>query len=236
MNQKQLLEWYNTPLGKELAKLEHKQLAQILTKLPGNHLLQLGTLGTQWLDASRVMYKWTLDPCKECQPSVLANYDELPFPKEMFDIVILPHVLENAANYPAVLREAARVMSGEGCLVILGFNPYSLATLSKAKPGLRKLPNLHKLRYWLKQSSCEVETAKTFFYRPFTQQKKLLLKLQALEIIGQMGWAGFGSCYIILARKKITAVIPLQQKLKNWWRYLTTKPMVEPSTRNQINE
>ena len=40
--------------------------------------------------------------------------------------VVLPHVLEFEANPHQVLRESERVLIGEGHVVILGFNPWSL--------------------------------------------------------------------------------------------------------------
>jgi SAM-dependent methyltransferase len=232
MNQKQLIDWYKTPLGKEFAKIEHDKLTRILTQLPGNYLLQLGDTDTSWLTASRVMCKYILGQQLANQPAAIAAFNELPFPNELFDIVILPHVLECSDKYPIVLREAARVMAGEGYLLVLGFSPYSLRALSKAKPPVTKLPSLHNLRYWLNQANCEVEQVNTFFFRPLLQQEKLLSNLQVMEKIGQLCWPGFGSCYLLIARKKIPAITPLNEKIKNWWHYLTVKPMVEPTTRN----
>lgn len=233
MNQNQLINWYQTPSGKEYAKLEHEQLAQQLTKLPGNHLLQLGSCNANWLSASRIMYKCILDPTLAASPSVVAAYDELPFPHEFFDIVILPHVLELSANYPNVLREAARVTAGEGRLVILGFNPYSLCALSKSKLPIYNLLNVNKLRYWLKQSNCEIEQINTFFFRPLVQHEKLLTKLAFMEKLGQFCCPGLGSGYLIIARKKIEAMLPLNQRIRNWWRVINSKPLAEPTTRNK---
>ncbi|HXP25061.1 MAG TPA: methyltransferase domain-containing protein, partial [Steroidobacteraceae bacterium] len=49
----------------------------------------------------------------------------LPFRSDSIDAILLPHTLELVEDPYAVLREAERVLTGEGCLMICGFNPYS---------------------------------------------------------------------------------------------------------------
>ncbi|MFM1760358.1 MAG: hypothetical protein RLY75_1629, partial [Pseudomonadota bacterium] len=51
---------------------------------------------------------------------------ELPFASESIDLLVLPHVLEFAADPHQILREAERVLRPEGRLIISGFNPASL--------------------------------------------------------------------------------------------------------------
>lgn len=231
INRAKLSYWYHTTLGEELAKVEHQHLSEILAALPGNQLLQLGYDKSGWLTASRIMYKCILEQQSfyAAHASVIADYSELPFTNELFDVVVLPHVLDCADNYPIILREAARVMSGEGYLIILGFNPYSLAVLSPAKPPIHSMPSLAKLRYWLKQANCEIERVNRFFYRPFIQHEKVLKKLAPMETVGTFCWPGQGACYVLIARKKVLAITPLSQKIKNGWRNLIAKPVIEPS-------
>ncbi len=49
----------------------------------------------------------------------------LPFRSDSIDAIFLPHTLELVEDPYAVLREAERVLTGEGCLMICGFNPFS---------------------------------------------------------------------------------------------------------------
>ncbi len=51
--------------------------------------------------------------------------DSLPFRSDSIDAILLPHTLELVEDPYAVLREAERVLCGEGCLMICGFNPFS---------------------------------------------------------------------------------------------------------------
>lgn len=235
MNSKRLASWYQTVLGREVAMNEHEHISRLLAELPGGYLLQFGREQLSWLHASRIMYKWVVNEqaCDTSNSLVVASFDELPFPRESFDVVILPHIVDCNPNYPDIIREAARVVSGEGYLLILGFNPYSLGLFSTAKPPAANLPSCYKLRYWLNKSSCEIEKIESFFYRPLIQHEASLKRIKIIEKIGQLLWPTNGLCYVIIARKKITAVIPLKQKIKNWWGYLASKPISEPSARTR---
>jgi SAM-dependent methyltransferase len=235
MKQMQLSNWYQTALGKEVAKAEALYLSQALAEIPGNHLLQLGSTGANCLTASRALHKCVVQAPEETDHmlSAIASYQELPFPNEMFDIVILPHVLETVDNYPTVLREAVRVLKGEGYLLMLGFNPYRLHALCDTKPPLMHSPSMYKLRFWLQHANCEIQFIKRFFFRPLSQRDKLLHKLQPMEKIGQWCWPAYGACYIVIARKKVLAMTTLNEKIENWWRCMTSKPVIEPSTRSR---
>jgi SAM-dependent methyltransferase len=57
--------------------------------------------------------------------TLCAPLDTLPFRSDSIDAILLPHTLELVGDPYAVLREAERVLTGEGCLMICGFNPFS---------------------------------------------------------------------------------------------------------------
>jgi SAM-dependent methyltransferase len=77
------------------------------------------------LSAARTQHTTLLAP--ELTPGVTlcAPHDSLPFRSDSIDAILLPHTLELVEDPYAVLREAERVLTGEGCLMICGFNPYS---------------------------------------------------------------------------------------------------------------
>lgn len=58
--------------------------------------------------------------------SVVGQGYELPFVNESFDVILLPHILEIADKPFAVLKEAYRVLTVHGTLLIIGFNRLSL--------------------------------------------------------------------------------------------------------------
>ena len=55
-----------------------------------------------------------------------ARLSQLPIANGAVDAVVLPHTLEFETDPFAVVREADRVLAGEGHLIVLGFRPFSL--------------------------------------------------------------------------------------------------------------
>jgi SAM-dependent methyltransferase len=89
------------------------------------------------------------------EAGVVARLSALPIQSASVDAVLLPHTLEFQPDPQAVVREADRVLTGEGQLIILGFRPLSAWGLQAAltrgghPPGLRRLLSAHRLRDWL---------------------------------------------------------------------------------------
>ena len=94
----------------------------------------------------------------------------LPFASDALDVVLLPHTLERVAEPEQVLREAERVLRGEGHVLVLGFHPWGpwgLARLIRRRPELgRAVPRAcggsgYGSRCWVSRSwmcgiSCSV--------------------------------------------------------------------------------
>ena len=93
----------------------------------GFELLQVGAWGParHLLSGARTQHTTLVAP--ELTPGVTlcAPLDTLPFRSDSIDAILLPHTLELVEDPYAVLREAERVLTGEGCLMICGFNPFS---------------------------------------------------------------------------------------------------------------
>ena len=63
---------------------------------------------------------------------IRARPTQLPIVSDSIDAVLLPHILEFATDPYAIVREADRVLVGEGRLLVLGFRPWSLWGLARA--------------------------------------------------------------------------------------------------------
>src|SRR4029077_3523723 len=103
-------------------------------------------------------------------PDIVASAAGLPIISGTTDAVILPHSLEIEPDPRAVLREAERVLVGEGQLIVLGFRPFSLWGLRAAAsrggypPGLGRLLSEHRLRDWLGLLGFEVTVARHYLH------------------------------------------------------------------------
>jgi SAM-dependent methyltransferase len=122
-----LEDWFEGPLGARVLREEAALATLALDNVFGFELLQVGAWGpaSHLLTGARTQHTTLLAP--ELSPGVTlcAPSDTLPFRSDSIDAILLPHTLELVEDPYAVLREAERVLTGEGCLMICGFNPYS---------------------------------------------------------------------------------------------------------------
>ena len=136
-----LSEWFHTPPGSYARAWEQERLAELTADIFGYNAVQLGMPEMDTLAANRMPNRWLTDSVissgteKNSQSQddealrqvvLLHDYAELPFASQSLDLVVLPHVLEFAAEPHRVLREVERVLIPEGQVIICGFNPVSL--------------------------------------------------------------------------------------------------------------
>src|SRR6201996_3306611 len=119
-------DWFEGPLGARVLREERALAALALEDVFGFELLQAGVWGPGGLlDGARTQHKTLVAP--ELGPGVTlcAPLDSLPLRSDSIDAIFLPHTLELVEDPYAVLREAERILTAEGCLMICGFNPFS---------------------------------------------------------------------------------------------------------------
>ncbi|MDB5991030.1 MAG: SAM-dependent methyltransferase [Herbaspirillum sp.] len=140
------------------------------------------------------------------------DFTELPFASQSLDLVVLPHLLEFAAEPHQVLREVERVLIPEGQVIISGFNPASLWGMRQAAGRLTGgafLPrdgefiSLPRLKDWLKLLNMEVGRAQFGCYAPPCDTQKWLHRFGFLEPAGARWWPYFGAVYVVRAIKRV---------------------------------
>jgi len=113
-------DWYATPYGRLVDRLENGLIAERLAELPpGSSLLEIGC-GTGWFGRALVrrgMRVTGLDPsaamlahARTRLPVVRGDAQRLPFPDRAFDAALLVGVLDFVPDPTSVLREARRVV------------------------------------------------------------------------------------------------------------------------------
>src|SRR5690606_17954060 len=150
-------EWLSSALGRQLLSAEGDLLRGLLDDVFGLELLQLGTWGLsrELLSSSRTRRQTLIGPPSDVRAGgevdVVAELAALPVQSATVDAVLLPHTLEFAADPHAIVREADRVLHGEGQLIVLGFRPVSLWGLRAAAsregypPGLRQMMGMGRV-------------------------------------------------------------------------------------------
>jgi SAM-dependent methyltransferase len=202
-------DWFEGPLGARVLREEAALATLALDNVFGFELLQVGAWGPKrhWLDGARTQHATLLAP--ELTPGVTlcAPLDSLPFRSDSIDAILLPHTLELVEDPYAVLREAERVLTGEGCLLICGFNPFSGWGARRRfgqywgrpafPPGTQRMLSERRLRDWVALLGFDVDSVHG--YLGF-----LPLKGGALDVRPRRSLTAGG--YLLKARKRVSTL------------------------------
>jgi SAM-dependent methyltransferase len=201
-------EWFASPLGEYLLEKERAYLDDVTPDIFGFHALQLGMPEVDLLQESRIAHRMRIAAVDH--PDVYAKSHELPLATNSIDLVLLPHVLEFAAEPHAVLREVDRVMMPEGRLVIVGFNPWSLWGLRSALgfsrnefPWNGRFVSLLRVKDWLALLGFDVSAGRLVGYAPPFDNAKLRRRFGFMEPAGDRWWAVGGAVYMLQAIKRV---------------------------------
>lgn len=212
--------WYQTALGSYVLEIERAELDKYLPYCYGDHLLQVGGPSETFLfEQSAIAHRVRLSPEPSpvfYGPSVRGQFHAMPFLSETMDVVLLPHVLELVHRPAHLLAECYRVLSPEGCLIILGFNPSSLWGLRRYLGAKKTLPwRAHfklktYVRHLLQAQNFAIEHTSTMLFQPPLKNARWMKKLFPMEAAGRIFWSDWGAIYLIIAHKQVLSPIPLE--------------------------
>lgn len=212
--------WLETPPGSYVREWQQARLDMLTADIFGFNAMQIGLPQIAALKANRMPNKWLTDSClpsanEDGTPSpivVVHDFAELPFASQSLDLIVLPHVLEFAAEPHQVLREVERVLIPEGQVIISGFNPASMWGLRQVAGRLSEkhfLPqngefiSLPRLKDWLKLLNMEVNPGHFGCYAPPCTTDKWLQRFSFMESAGERWWPFLGAVYIVQAIKRV---------------------------------
>lgn len=212
-----LAPWLHSPAGRYVLAWEKTRLNELTSDIFGFNALQIGLPQINALEANRMPNKWLTDthlPHREDATPIAMVHDfaDLPFASHSLDLVVLPHVLEFAAEPHQVLREVERVLIPEGQVIICGFNP---ASLWGARQGAGRLTGTHflpqggefisvpRIKDWLKLLNMEVNRGHFGCYAPPCATDKWLDRFAFMEQAGDRWWPYLGAVYMVQAIKRI---------------------------------
>lgn len=229
--------WLAGPLGAMLLEQERAIVAQSLECAFGLHCLQIGAWGEAdtFLSLARTRRAALVASRDTPGAALVAEPAALALQSDSVDVLLLPHTLEFAAEPHEVLREAVRVLAGEGELVLLGFEPLGGWSLRHAftrggfPPGLLRTIPAHRLADWLKLLGFEVGVAERFLYVPPLSSLRSGKAGGVLERIGRRVWPRLSGAYLLHARKRNFTMTPV--RLRNRLRTAVIGSLVEPAAR-----
>lgn len=231
-------DWFAGPAGSVVSNIEHALARTALANLFGYHIAQLGNhYGRSLLEASRISHRLVIATDeRRAGAALVCAADALPLESNSLDVLVLPHTLDLTRNAHGVLREAERVLIGEGHLILLGFSPWSIFGLWRLGAGWRGVPpwsarfyGVARIRDWLELLGFEIESVERASFRPPLRRSGLHRRLQFIERFGAYFWPVLGNLYLIRARKRLEGVRPIRLGRTRRERRLPASGMVKPT-------
>jgi SAM-dependent methyltransferase len=230
---------------------EQECFDQIVADIFGFHAIQIGLPQINTLVENRMPLQALLLNSNDSREYaarfnwhlIEGNTSELPFANESLDLVVLPHVLEFAADPHQILREIDRVLRPEGRLIISGFNPASLWGARQYLSRLIGNPylprdgqfiSLIRIKDWLKLLNFSLDRGHFGCYKLPLQGQSSMGRMAFLESMGNRWWPIFGAVFLVSAIKR-------QQGIRLIGRVAPVRipaiPQLTPAAeRNQIHE
>ncbi len=136
---REIRHWFASPLGRMCLAYEQRAIAELLRQHRGQRILQISPLSLMVpkdFAPFKSIYRLQLseghvesDASSSFQRFCVTDFQNLPFEDESIDIVVVHHVLEFSLDPQSVLKEAGRVTSSGGHIVVVAFNPASITGL-----------------------------------------------------------------------------------------------------------
>ena len=223
-----------------MLQAESELMSEALDDVFGWELLQLGNWGAsdRLLAGCRTRRKAVIADRRAAPPGadIVARLSQLPISNGSVDAVVLPHTLEFETDPFSVVREADRVLAGEGQLIVLGFRPFSLwgfrsRAISRGyPPGLKRMLGARRIADWLELLGYDVAPTRNYLFAP--PWGGVAPKASEPSALLRRGWlkpwpAG---AYLIKARKRLYTLTPLRPKLQ---RTQAIGGLVKPTTPRQ---
>lgn len=228
-------QWYQESVGAKFIYAESEELAGILPKLYGYHLVFSGDPGlAKLVESSLISHRVLVSPlATKTTPlsGLKGEIESMPIRTQTVDVVVLAHCLEQVDNPHEVLREAYRILIPEGHIVITGFNPWSLWGIwhhYKQFSGVcsqGKLLTVSRIKDWLTLLNFQIIGGRMFYFRPPISAESVHQKMAFLEKWGQNLWPFFGGAYTLIAVKRIVPLTPIRLRwrpVKRIWQTATS--------------
>ena len=201
-------DWLASPQGRYVMNWEQDKIDAVIDKLFGYNALQFGLPQHDLLARNRIPLRQIAG--ESGKVDVLCDFRELPFAANSIDLVVMPHVLEFHEDPHQILREVERILSPDGQLVIVGFNPISLwglrRHLQKCRDGFPMNGNfisVLRLKDWLQLLNFEVDRGNFGCYAPPCRQQRWLKRWHFMEAAGDRWWSFAGGVYLVRAVKRV---------------------------------
>ena len=204
--------WYARDRGQYLLDNLRQSLQPTLDLTFGYHILQVGPIHSDvLLSASPINHRIISSEGTAQGIGMVAEVDQLPLESDSVDAVLAFHCLEFCAQPHATLRELHRVLTPQGHLILVGFNPYSLlgaqarvrSLAGGALWGQHSPLSSHRVQDWLNLLGCEVESVQRLYSLPPLGSGRLRQWMESADRWCQRHKAPIGGLYVVHAIKQV---------------------------------
>lgn len=215
-----LRSWYESALGEAVLEAVSAKFDDILPGIFGYQGVQVGQIAPhrELLASAGLHRRIVVDSCAEASNGhISGELEQLPISSNCVNLVFYPHSLEFCDSPHGALREADRVLTADGHLLLMGFNPYSQfgvrRSMGRSMPWNGKTYSRARIQDWLSVLGFRVVTTETVFLRPPVNRARLLNVTRHVEKTQRLfGFAG--GVYLIHARKQSMPMTLSRQWLK----------------------
>ncbi len=209
-----LIAWWQSPLGQSVLKQEQQLFQSTPEHFHGYYQLQIGV-------DENVLPEMTIPKLRKRMANsadVMGCNEALPFKSKSLDTLVLSHVLEFSPDPHQVLREAERILVGDGTLIICCFNPWSLWGLRHIIPFETAAPwhghffGQARITDWLSLLNFDVISTERLMFRPPFKSEKWLDRTAKLETWGHRFWPVLSGVTILVASKRTVPLTPVAQR------------------------
>lgn len=219
--------WQAFRQGPALAEAISRQLTPWWQQIFGYYLLKVGNLSCQLeTNSARLRHQITVG-AEVSAPQIIADADALPIAAASVDAILLSHCLEFQVDPHHVIREAHRVLIGDGYLLLTGFNPYSMLGICRHFPWLTPdLPrqghffSAARIKDWLHLIGFEVLSEERFFCSALLAAEYRQGRWQRFS---ERYLRYFAASYLIVARKRELPLTPIRPKWQVQSRFGATE-------------
>ena len=222
----ELHEFYRSHLGQVARRLIQERIRRLWPNVSNMSVLGLGYATPylrQFLDeAERVtslapaqqgVMPW---PCDVPSLVTLADETELPFADLSVDRLLIIHAAEYSEQLRAMMREAWRVLSGNGRMLIVAPNRRGIWARIESTPiGFGHPYSSSQLKRMLRDSLFTPVQTEHALYMPPTQRRFILHSASAVEHIGDRFFHAISGVVMVEATKQIYAATPAIKSMQN---------------------
>lgn len=214
---RELESWYASANGLYLLEQTRSAIAHLLDTTFGYHILQLGVRTPQPLSHGSPIHHRIFSAATAAEGvDLVACPDELPLDCDSVDTVIAHHCLEFAEHPHQALREIQRVLTPQGQLFLVCFNPWSFKGVAGRTSGALRHPmwsgyrplSQRRLMDWLHLLGCEVQDVKHLYGVPVAGKGRVRAFLESADRFTVRHKLPLGGIFILHATKQVAGVHP----------------------------